>query len=74
MSTPTPSSLVFVVKLRAAPDRGALRGRIEHVMSGRRHDFDNGVALLACLAHEQAQVLLAAGDDPPADHPPPSNP
>lgn len=74
MNTPSPSRLVFVVKLRAAPDHGTLRGRIEHVMSGRRHDFDNGIALLACLAHEQAQVLLATGDDPHADHPQPSNP
>jgi hypothetical protein len=32
---------------------GRLRGRIEHVLSGRRHDFDSGEALLACLASEQ---------------------
>ena len=32
------------------PDR--LRGRIEHVLSGRRHDFDSGAALLACLLSE----------------------
>lgn len=67
MSTVTPNSFVYVVKLRwpdlADPSR--LSGRVEHVMSGRRHDFDNGAALLACLRHEQAQALV--GDDDGGD-------
>jgi hypothetical protein len=52
-----PSAGVYVVKLLPS-DPGApgrLAGRLEHVLSGRRHDFDNGAALLACLAHEQSQ-------------------
>lgn len=61
MSTVTPSTFVYVIKLRgpgfAEPTR--LSGRIEHVMSGRRHDFDNGAALLACLRHELAQALIS---------------
>lgn len=32
-----------------------IAGRIEHVLSGRCHDFDDGAALLACLAFEQQQ-------------------
>ena len=40
---------LFATDLRH-PDR--LRGRIEHVLSGRRHDFDSGAALLACLLSE----------------------
>jgi hypothetical protein len=52
------SACVYVVRLHPL-DRdqaGRLSGRLEHVISGRRHDFDNGDALLACLAHEQGQV------------------
>ena len=30
-------------------------GRLEHVLSGRCHDFEGGAALLACLAFEQQQ-------------------
>jgi hypothetical protein len=37
-----------------------IAGRIEQVLSGRCHDFEDGAALLACLALEQ-QRLEAAG-------------
>lgn len=59
MSTVTPSAFVYVVKLRGPDDSAPARlsGRVEHVMSGRRHDFDNGAALLECLRHEQQQAL-----------------
>ena len=57
-----PSAGVYVVKLLpgdpSSPSR--LAGRLEHVLSGRRHDFDDGAALLACLAHEQLQAFASA--------------
>ena len=61
-ATPSPSSFVYAVKLLATDpkDPTRLAGRLEHVLSGRRHDFDDGAALLACLAHEQLQVARAA--------------
>lgn len=61
-SAVTPSAGVYAVKLLATdplhPER--LAGRLEHVMSGRRHDFANGQALLACLAFEQQQAARDA--------------
>jgi hypothetical protein len=58
----TPSASAYAVKLLAHdaghPER--LAGRLEHVLSGRRHDFANGPALLACLVFEQQQVALDA--------------
>lgn len=59
-----PSACVYVVRLHVARGRepGRLSGRLEHVISGRRHDFDNGAALLACLAHEQSQVITPHPD------------
>lgn len=57
-----PSACVYAIKLLGLdpqhPDR--LAGRLEHVLSGRRHDFANGQALLACLAFEQHQATLDA--------------
>ena len=55
-----PAACVYVVRLHPADRSTAprLSGQLEHVLSGRRHDFDNGDALLACLAHEQAQAVL----------------
>lgn len=59
---------VYVVKLftceGTAP--GALCGRLEHVASGRRHDFDDGHALLDCLRHEERQVARELGVPPAA--------
>ena len=58
----TPSDSAYAIKL-LAPDAGhpeRLAGRLEHVLSGRRHDFSNGQALLACLAFEQQQAALDA--------------
>jgi len=54
---------VFVVRLQASdPLRpGAVAGRLEHVLSGRRHDFDNADALAACLLHERTQIEQRAG-------------
>jgi hypothetical protein len=68
MSMPHPSSFVFVVKLRAGAgnDPRGLSGRVEHVLSGRRHDFDSSAALLACLQQEQQEVQRGAGLVEPA--------
>jgi hypothetical protein len=56
-----PNDGVYAVQLRRPDTHSprAIAGRLEHVMSGRRHDFDTGAALLRCLRHEQAQVLAA---------------
>jgi hypothetical protein len=61
---PSTSRGVYVVRLLAAPAGTATRlcGQLEHVLSGRRHDFDDGHALLACLRHEQRQVLRSVSD------------
>lgn len=61
---PNPGAYVFVVKLAVAAGAPPLQlaGRLQHVQSGRRHDFDSGAALLACLQHEQAQVSQADGE------------
>ena len=40
---------------------------MEHVLSGRQHDFDDGPALLACLALEQALQAHAAAEAENAD-------
>ena len=57
----SPPAALYAVSLRPADPQhpGRIAGRIEHVLSGRRHDFDDGATLLACLALEQ-QVALAA--------------
>jgi hypothetical protein len=49
---------VYVVTLHppAAQGPGELSGRIEHVLSGRCHDFDSGAALLDCLAYEESEL------------------
>ena len=60
-ATTSPSAGVYAVTLLARNNQPTrLAGRLEHVMSGRRHDFDNGAALLACLALEQRLAGLAA--------------
>ena len=60
-ATASPPAALYAVSLRPAEPQhpGRIAGRIEHVLSGRRHDFDDGATLLACLALEQ-QVALAA--------------
>lgn len=48
-----PAACVYVLKLRRL-GTDAIIGRVEHVLSGRRHDIDSGAALLSCLRHEQS--------------------
>ena len=50
---------LYAIRLLPPDTRGPrlrIAGRIEHVLSGRCHDFDDGAALLACLAFEQQQA------------------
>ena len=53
-ANPYPHSRAFVLKLHREADiqRGVLRGRIEHVASGMRCEFDGIQQLLGWLASE----------------------
>ncbi len=42
----------------------ALRGQLEHVISGRRYEFDAGERLLACLLQDLARVAPTAPPKP----------
>lgn len=60
-----PTRCIYVLKLLAPDPRcpGRLAGRLEHVDSGRRHDFGDAATLLQLLHGEQA----AAGAPPAAE-------
>jgi hypothetical protein len=63
MNGATGSPCACVLRLVADPsDSERLAGRLEHVPSGRRHDFDDAAALLACLRHEQRCAVTARPD------------
>ena len=53
------NACLYAIRL-LAPAPGAaspcIAGRVEHVLSGRRHDFADGAALLAWLARAQQQA------------------
>jgi len=50
------SASLYAVQLVVDPSHPVrLAGRIEHVLSGRLHDFDDGASLLRVLIREQAQ-------------------
>lgn len=75
MHTPTtrpdrPADHVYVIQL-SRRSGVELQGRLEHVGSGRRHDFDSGLSLLECLQQEEAQVARDLARelvrDPPRD-------
>lgn len=54
---------VYVLKLiPSRPGDASLRGRLEHLASGRRHDFDSPQALIGCLHHEEQEVAREAAD------------
>ena len=61
-----PSEFHFVVKLRRSDDSTSERliGRLEHLQSGRRHEFDSGRALLSCLVHEKTLLIASEPDTP----------
>jgi len=58
---PEPNGRLYAIRLLPLETGGAaaqFAGRLEHVLSGRCHDFDDGATLLACLAFEQQQQQL----------------
>lgn len=56
-AAPVPTHHVYVVKINPTADGSAgLAGRVEHVSSGRRHDFDSSQALIDCLLSEEREV------------------
>ena len=66
-----PADLAYVLKFRldSAPDRDLWVGRIEHLDSGRRHNFTSRDDLLAWLAHDRLQTDAQAH---PSDTRPPT--
>lgn len=48
----------YVVKLGplTESEAGRLQGRVEHVLSGRRHDFASAQALIEILLQEEREV------------------
>lgn len=70
MNPPHPlSAHAYVVKLGPLTDceAGRLQGRVEHVLSGRRHDFASAQALIDILLQEEREV--ARGSPPAAASP-----
>ena len=53
-----PLDHIYVLKLNQGTPGPS--GRLEHVGSGRRHEFHDGPTLLACLAREEVQVMQDA--------------
>lgn len=49
-----PGARSYVLKLHrdARPQRGALAGRLENMVTGSHHEFSNGEQLLALLAND----------------------
>jgi hypothetical protein len=58
-----PSRRTYVLKVRGDANPGALGGRIEHVTTGRSHEFSSGQELLESLARDLEESV----DVPPAD-------
>jgi hypothetical protein len=65
----------YVLKLHrdARPDHAKIIGRLEHMASGRRHDFCSWEELLACLALELSQLAVADDGNDPAGQPAPES-
>ncbi|MET0352291.1 MAG: hypothetical protein ABW067_21010 [Rhizobacter sp.] len=66
-----PLDHVYVLKLhQAPPGQTGPTGRLEHVGSGRRHEFHDGASLLQCIAIEEARAAQEAVDrvPPPVPH------
>ena len=63
----------YVLKLHrdARPDHDKIIGRLEHMDSGRRHDFRSWEELIACLALELSQLTAADAGNDPAGQPAP---
>jgi hypothetical protein len=63
----------YVLKLHrnARPEHDKIIGRLEHMASGRHHDFRSWEELLASLALELSQLTGADGGNDPAEQPAP---
>ncbi|MBI5255283.1 MAG: hypothetical protein HY855_02200 [Burkholderiales bacterium] len=53
---------IFVVRLSRVPGATGLHGRLEHVLTGRQHDFDSAEGLVDCLLSEERQLERERGD------------
>jgi hypothetical protein len=64
-----PSSCVYALQLLPGhPDQpNFIAGRLEHILSGRRHAFQDGATLLSWLAYEQSLGFGAAFLDPTSE-------
>jgi hypothetical protein len=62
---PFPASRAFVLKLHdtSHPAEGVWRGRVEHMASGRQHDFRSGDELLLWLARMTPESRTCASLD-----------
>lgn len=65
-SAPLPLERMFVLQLAGQPQGGALRGRIEHLLTGRRQDFGSAHELLAMLDAQAAGSIVVADTGDPA--------
>jgi hypothetical protein len=61
---PPPADRTWVLRLHGT-EPGGCCGQLEHVLSGRCHDFDHAEALLACLRLEQREVARRSEAPPP---------
>ena len=65
-----PNACIYALRLHTptahgrADDVPAISGQLEHVMSGRRYEFNTDEQLLACLALELARVATPAPPQP----------
>ena len=66
---PTSAACLYAIKLSTHDTAagGVLAGRLEHVQSGRRHDFANGAELLAWLTSEQSEAYSKHRHSPAVD-------
>jgi hypothetical protein len=64
---PLPSEMAFVVQFAADAEarQGRVRGRVEHIVSGRATHFDSWAALQQFLE----RVLITVRATPPAEPP-----
>ena len=51
-----PNRRAYVLKLRADATPGALAGRLENLVTGRRHEFASAEELLASIASDLASA------------------
>jgi hypothetical protein len=64
VAAPLPLERMFVLQLAGQPRAGALCGRIEHLLTGRRQDFGSAQELLAMLDAQVATGTGATGGGP----------